>query len=416
MIISKPRRRNRGNVVSIISRAVFGQTRPVPEPSTLFGLLVLAAEGSGGAPGVVDTGGGGLLPAPAAPTLTLISGASDNTPNFTLDGDLAVNDVVRFQYSTDSGFSGASETTNTIDAGEDAANEIAFATGTLADGTWYFRARIERPGHVASDWSNTQTETINTSEDAATTAWVNAVVSAGGAVSTTQRGRVNTLIVALKAHSLFSTNSRLWLHAGESDSKQAIIDIMGLATATSAGHSPTLTAGGFTGNGTSQYLLASAPSDFGLLSASFGVYDMTTGTTGGTETVMGYSDGAVNSDFTPIFGGGGVALYRIVQGGGANVQPTNVNRQGLYIITLTAANTTTFYKNGASIGTSGNTAGGTSPLDFVILGRNDSGTPENFSTDKVGASYILAGVNSTQAANFSTDLNAYMTAWGVNVY
>ena len=35
--------------------------------------------------------------------------------------------------------------------------------------------------------------------DAATTAWVNAVVADGGAVSGTQTGRVNTLIVALKA-------------------------------------------------------------------------------------------------------------------------------------------------------------------------------------------------------------------------
>lgn len=132
----------------------------------LFGLMGL---------GFGRLGAGGrhaaLLAAPATPTLALISGTSDNTPNFTLDGDLAVNDVVRFQYSTDSGFAGASTITNTIDAGEDAANEIAFATGTLADGTWYFRARIERPGHAVSAWSNTQTETINT---AASIAFVNA--------------------------------------------------------------------------------------------------------------------------------------------------------------------------------------------------------------------------------------------------
>lgn len=107
--------------------------------------------------------GSSLLAAPATPTLTLISGATDNTPDFTyVASDLAVNDVVRVQYSTDPGFSGASEITNTIDAGEDAANELDFSTGTLADGTWYFRARTERTGHTNGGWSNTQTETIDT--------------------------------------------------------------------------------------------------------------------------------------------------------------------------------------------------------------------------------------------------------------
>ena len=103
---------------------------------------------------------------PAAPTLTLTSGSSDNTPDFILTGDLAELDTVRFQYSTDSGFSGASEVTNTIDAAEDATNELDFSTGGLANGTWYFRARVERPSSGNSDWSNTETITIFVSDAA----------------------------------------------------------------------------------------------------------------------------------------------------------------------------------------------------------------------------------------------------------
>src|SRR6187402_2722698 len=94
---------------------------------------------------------------PAAPTLTLTSGPTDNTPDFNLTGDLVVGDTVRFQYSTSSGFAGASELTNTIDAAEDTANLITFTTGALALGTWYFRARIERPEAISSAWSNTVT-------------------------------------------------------------------------------------------------------------------------------------------------------------------------------------------------------------------------------------------------------------------
>lgn len=102
-----------------------------------------------------------VVAAPLAPTLTLTSGTSDTTPDFTLTGDLRLNDTVRFQYSTASDFTGASELTNAIDAAEDTANTIAFTTGALAINTWYFRARIERPGATANGaWSNTETETI----------------------------------------------------------------------------------------------------------------------------------------------------------------------------------------------------------------------------------------------------------------
>jgi hypothetical protein len=83
--------------------------------------------------------------APAAPVLDLVTDETDNTPDFTLTGDLVLGDTVRFQYSTSATFAGTSELTNTIDAGEDAANSIIFTTGALSGGPWYFRARIERP-------------------------------------------------------------------------------------------------------------------------------------------------------------------------------------------------------------------------------------------------------------------------------
>jgi len=98
--------------------------------------------------------------APVAPVLLLTSDASDNTPDFTLSGDLALGDTVRLQYATASDFTGASAVTNTVDAGEDATNTLSLVTGALADGTWYFRARVERPDAVISDWSNTESVTL----------------------------------------------------------------------------------------------------------------------------------------------------------------------------------------------------------------------------------------------------------------
>lgn len=108
----------------------------------------------GGRPGTTDG-------TPATPTLGLLSAASDNTPDFSVTGDLRVGDVIRFQYDTHSNFSAPTDVTNTIDAGEDAANELDFSTGALADGLTYFRVRIER-GAANSLWSNTVSETIDT--------------------------------------------------------------------------------------------------------------------------------------------------------------------------------------------------------------------------------------------------------------
>jgi hypothetical protein len=104
-----------------------------------------------------------LLAAPTAPVLALTSAASDNTPNFDATAAWVVGDGYRFQYSTAADFTGTSTLTGTVDAGEDAANTVSLATGALADGTWYFRVRIERPLHAASLWSDTVTETIDTS-------------------------------------------------------------------------------------------------------------------------------------------------------------------------------------------------------------------------------------------------------------
>src|SRR5215831_13637080 len=84
--------------------------------------------------------------------------------------------------------------------------------------------------------------------DAATLAWVAAVVGDGGTVSATEKGYVDTLIVGLRADGLFSKLDRLWLLASE-NTHQAKIDIIALQSFTLTG-SPTFAANaGYTGVG-----------------------------------------------------------------------------------------------------------------------------------------------------------------------
>lgn len=118
--------------------------------------------GTGGRTGTVTP----LLAAPAAPTLTLVSGAlwdAPNKPKFTSAGDFVEGDTVRVQRAAlaDTGFASPTEFTNAIDAAEDAANLLEFSD-TWPDGSYRVRDRIERPGHLPSGWSNEPTLTIDT--------------------------------------------------------------------------------------------------------------------------------------------------------------------------------------------------------------------------------------------------------------
>ena len=118
--------------------------------------------------------------APAAPVLTWDTDGTDNTPTFTADFDDTLvwsageidgsnYDVIHLEWDTDSGFGSVDSDSNTLDAAEILAGEVAFTTGTLADGTWYARCRHE---HVVagvshfSPWSNTVSQTIATDANA----------------------------------------------------------------------------------------------------------------------------------------------------------------------------------------------------------------------------------------------------------
>jgi hypothetical protein len=140
----------------VVSTNGFGM--PVDEATNGRGIPVTQVTAYG-MPVIYVTGGNPIV----SPVLTLTSPTTDTTPDFTLTGDLAAADVIRFQYANNSSFTGATDITHTITAPEDAANSFSFSTGALANGTWYFRARVERPVIGNSNYSNVVTETIATS-------------------------------------------------------------------------------------------------------------------------------------------------------------------------------------------------------------------------------------------------------------
>lgn len=106
---------------------------------------------------------------PLAPILTWDDNTADTTPNFSVDlpsgngapRDAAANDVLRIQYSSDSGANWSAYLTHTLDAGDIAGDPITVTGVTpLANGSYVFRARLER-GSIVSAWSASENATVN---------------------------------------------------------------------------------------------------------------------------------------------------------------------------------------------------------------------------------------------------------------
>lgn len=260
--------------------------------------------------------------------------------------------------------------------------------------------------------------------DAATTLWINAVVAAGGTVTDTQKGRVDALIVGLKADSLFTVLDRLWLYAGEADdahSQQATIDIISRQSGIVVGHAPTLTAGGYTGNGSSQYVdtnFVPPSGNYALNTCSFGAYSITSSTTTNNNVLMGNQNTGTTAlcDILPLTAAN-TATTRINQFGGdmAN-STTDGNRKGFYCLTSADSTHQTLYKNGGSALGTGAVQRSVPSFSLYVLARNDSGAASSFASDQAAASFIGGALNATQQGNLSTRVNNYMSAWGIAVY
>jgi len=97
-----------------------------------------------------------------APVLIITSGPSDNTPTFQLFGDIQSGDVETLSFATNSSFTGDTQITHTVTSTDMTTGTFTFSTGSLANGTWYFRANTNRSSDI-SPWSNTQQVTISAS-------------------------------------------------------------------------------------------------------------------------------------------------------------------------------------------------------------------------------------------------------------
>lgn len=244
-------------------------------------------------------------------------------------------------------------------------------------------------------------------------AWRAAVVAAGGSVSDARLSLVSTLIAGLKTDSLWTKIDNLFLFAAE-NSQSALIDIKSLRQATSTA---TFTANqGYAGNGSTTFVdttynPSTMASSYLLNSAHVMVYDRTARTDNAAVMSAGGFDG---TNYAVIF-----PRYITLSGGVLNdatgtnaVSPANAS--GIWIFSRTSSVQSDMYRAGSNVapGAGTDTSAAVPNISLYVGGRNASGSLALATTDQHGAFGAGAGLNSTEAGNYNTRLQTYMTAVG----
>ena len=240
--------------------------------------------------------------------------------------------------------------------------------------------------------------------------------------SATQRGYVDALIKGLKTDGLFSILDRMWLFAAE-NTFQADIDIINLGTFTIHG-SPTFTASqGYTGDGSAVYIDSGwTPSTAGgnmtLNSASWGVYNRTAATSDQGGDSLGAQGTTSTWNIESYAYDGANGYNNLNDNNFAGVLAlAGPNSSGFWVGSRTGANARALYRNGSGGTSSSDTQVSTGLPDrpIFIFARN-VGSPNRLLADQLAVVFWGAGLNSTQAGNIASRVNAYMTSLGTNVY
>jgi hypothetical protein len=261
--------------------------------------------------------------------------------------------------------------------------------------------------------------------DAATLAWVAAVVANGGTVSTTRQNLVDALVRGLKGDGIWRKLDRLWLLAGE-NAPQALTDVVADVLAT-ANASPAFAANlGYTGVDASATVSietgfdpTAAGINYGVNSAHLSVWsNLQLQSSGSGGKVIGHDDSGANNQSTEIlpYYSDGNAYFRIIDspgsGGFANAIST-----GLITANRSGAAATQGYIGGALFASPNETAGTFSNRTVLIL--NAHGAPAG-SALQVSAASIGGSLTALDVSNLNSRLcdflgGAYAAAWAAQV-
>ncbi len=256
--------------------------------------------------------------------------------------------------------------------------------------------------------------------DAATTAWVNAVIANGGTVSPARKIVVNNLIAGLKADNTFTKLDRLWLFAAENE-PSALTDIIARSLATNVNSTTFAANNGYTGDGgtgnsmyiDTNYNLVTNAVNFSLNSAHHSFWMLSATEAGGVNVNLhGAYDGVTLTDLITDVSPGIIGRVNSpsedIPGSG------NDGYKGFWLTNRSSATQGQIYFNGVLAGSNNAlSAGGVPSLKIFVLCRNNVGNPALFTAGPVACFSAGGSLNSLEANSLYGRLRTYMTAVGI---
>lgn len=234
--------------------------------------------------------------------------------------------------------------------------------------------------------------------------------------TTAQKNAINTLIVNLKANGVWAKSPAIYFPVWNNTAadKWNMKDPRDLDAAYRLTFHGTIThsTGGLTGDGSTGYADTKlTPSNVGTQNSSAMSFYSRTNTSASNYREMGVINNY--NTFISILDPSSNTVYGI-NGNSESANAIVSDSRGLFTVSRTGASAVAFYKNGSSISTSTLASTGRDAINIYILGVN-AGSLNNPTVRQCALAAIHEGLNSTEAADFYTEVQALMTAFGINV-
>jgi hypothetical protein len=235
-----------------------------------------------------------------------------------------------------------------------------------------------------------------------------AFITAASITDPTQQGAINTLVVDLKAYSIWTKFKAIYPIVGGSASSHKwnlkdprdLDAAFRLTFATGWTHSST----GMTPNGTSAFAntFLNTSTQLNVNSHSFGMYSRTNNTTG-SQTIGSF-------DNTPRFLQNNLASGNFVSGLVSSIISYTANPStSLLMLTRTSSTLSKAFRAGVLLGQETVAMGTLPTFNFYLGARNDAGSAALYSVHQCAFAFIGDGLTDTDSANLYTAVQAYQT-------
>ena len=253
--------------------------------------------------------------------------------------------------------------------------------------------------------------------DADAVAFFGRVTTAGGSLSATEKAAVNTLVLDLKANSLWTPMKAIYPMVGASAAACAQNLKSSSFTGTFTATGWTFASTGVTGNGTSAYMDTNfAPASNLTLSSGHDSVYLRTNLAISNTVAFGVETSTSQRMvlFPYAFGLGWIS--DLFDNSTSRITSSSGPSTGFVLASRASSSSHKLFRNSTQLSASTSATSGTLPtLNYYIGGYNGNGSPLFYSTNQIAFYSLGDGLDDTQASNFYTAVQAFQTTLSRNV-